>query len=156
MRKLYIILTLIISFSLSAHAQWLWDRNKMEKIKIDIKSLAYSNAYKSLIRQADKALSGGTYSVTYKKSVAPSGSKHDYVSLSRYWWPNPDKNDRMPYIFKDGQSNPELNEYDRNLLGTMCGAVNTLALAYFYSNDERYAAKAIELVRTWFLDEKTK
>jgi rhamnogalacturonyl hydrolase YesR len=156
MKKLYIILTLVISFSLSAHAQWLWDRNKMEKIKTDINSLAYSNAYKSLIREADRRLSGGTYSVTYKKAVAPSGSKHDYVSLSRYWWPNPEKEDRMPYVFKDGQSNPELNEYDRNPLGTMCSAVNTLALAYFYSNDERYAAKAMELVRTWFLDEKTK
>lgn len=156
MKKLYIILTLVISFSLSSHAQWLWDRDKMETIKTDINSLAYSNAYKALIKEAGRRLSGGTYSVTYKKAVAPSGSKHDYVSLSRYWWPNPKTKDGLPYINKDGQSNPGLNQYDRNLLGDMCGAVNTLALAYFYSNDERYAAKGTELIRVWFLNEKTK
>jgi hypothetical protein len=128
----------------------------METVKAGKNALAYSNAYKILIRQADRNLSGGTYSVTYKKTVAPSGSKHDYVSLSRYWWPNPETKNGLPYIYKDGQSNPELNQYDRNPLGDMCGAVNTLALAYFYSDEERYAAKATELIRVWFLDENTK
>ncbi|MBD8387173.1 alginate lyase family protein [Dysgonomonas sp. BGC7] len=156
MNRIYIIIITTICFSLNAHAQWLWNREKLESIKADVKSLAYFNAYGLLIQQADTKLSEGTYSVTYKKSIAPNGNRHDYVSLSRYWWPNPDTNNHLPYIYKDGQSNPELNQYDRNSLGDMCNAVNTLALAYFYSEEERYATKAIELLRTWFLNKETK
>src|SRR5690606_33847546 len=75
---------------------------------------------------------------------------------SRYWWPNPDTPSGLPYVYKDGQSNPELNQYDRNPLGRMCAAVSTLSLAYFYSDDERYAAKAAHIIRAWFLDRDTR
>ncbi len=71
MKKLYILLVLTVSFALSTQAQWLWNRDKMETVKAGKNTLAYSNAYKALIRQADRSLSGGTYSVTYKKAVAP-------------------------------------------------------------------------------------
>jgi len=156
MKKVYVILLTLLVIPFSINAQYLWDINTLKKIKADINSLAYSSSYKLLLKQADQQLSEGTYSVTYKKTIAPSGNKHDYVSLSRYWWPNPETETGIPYIFKDGQSNPELNQYDRNPLGRMCNAVNTLSLAYFYSNDERYAAKATELLRIWFLNKETK
>lgn len=156
MKRIYIITLILFIVPSIANAQWLWDINKLQEIKSNVKTIEYYSAYKSLLKQADQKLSGGTYSVTYKKSVAPSGDKHDYVSLSRYWWPDPQKEGGIPYIFKDGQSNPELNQYDRNPLGDMCYAVNTLSLAYFYSDDERYAAKAVELLRVWFLNDATK
>jgi len=76
--------------------------------------------------------------------------------LSRYWWPNPDTKNGLPYIYKDGQSNPELENYDRNVLGDMCNVVNTLSLAYFYTGEEKYAKKATEMLNTWFIDPKTK
>lgn len=151
-------LTLLVGFLSIAglKAQWIWDAQKMQTIKEHVNQAAYAPAYAALIAQADKALNGPIYSVTKKKGRAPSGDKHDYVSLSRYWWPNPETKDGLPYVFKDGQSNPELNGYDRNTLGDMCGAVNTLALAYFYSGDEKYADKAVQLVRVWFFDEETR
>lgn len=151
-------LTVLVGFLSIAglKAQWIWDAQKMQDIKEHVNQPAYAPAYATLIAQADRALHGPIYSVTTKKGQAPSGDKHDYVSLSRYWWPNPDTKDGMPYIFKDGQSNPELAAYDRNTLGDMCGAVNTLALAYFYSGQEKYADKAVQLVRTWFFDEDTR
>jgi len=151
-------LTLLVGFLSIAglKAQWIWDAQKMQTIKEHVNQPAYAPAYAALLAQADKALHGPIYSVTNKKGRAPSGDKHDYVSLSRYWWPNPETKDGLPYIFKDGQSNPELNGYDRNPLGDMCGAVNTLALAYFYSGEEKYADKAVQLVRVWFFDEETR
>lgn len=156
MKKISIlILVLFISFS-PIYAQWLWDINKLNEIKSNKHTFTYANAYQNILRQAEKELQGGVYSVTYKEILPPSGNKHDYVSLSRYWWPNPDTQDNLPYVFKDGQSNPDLDKYDRNRLGEMCSAVNTLSLAYFYSDDQRYADKAVELLRTWFLNKDTK
>ncbi len=38
----------------------------------------------------------------------------------------------------------------------MADAVNTLSLAYFYSEDERYAKKAVDLLKTWFLHDETR
>lgn len=151
-----LILLLISAIRYDLEAQWLWDVQKMHTIKSQLTSYAYATAYKTLISEADSALHRNAYSVTQKEGIAPSGDKHDYVSLSRYWWPNPDTSDRLPYIYKDGQSNPELNRYDRNTLGNMCAAVNTLSLAYFYSEEEKYARKAVELLRTWFLDKETR
>ncbi|MDR3188303.1 MAG: alginate lyase family protein [Prevotellaceae bacterium] len=138
------------------NALWMWDVNQLRAIKALLQTPAYSAAYQALLQQAERALQQKISSVTDKKKPPPSGDKHDYVSLSRYWWPNPQTADGLPYINKDGQSNPELNQYDRNRLGSMCAAVNTLALAYFYSNDERYAKKAGDILSAWFIAPDTR
>ncbi len=155
-RKICIILLLVSTITNNLQAQWLWDVQKMHTIKNRLASFKYATAYKTLLSQADEELNRNTYSVTQKEGIAPSGDKHDYVSLSRYWWPNPDTPDALPYIYKDGQSNPELNHYDRNTLGNMCSAVNTLSLAYFYSGEEKYARKAVGILRGWFVDRDTR
>lgn len=153
--KIFLLLVFVIC-SFTSQAQWLWDINTMKTIRDKKCTLSYSLAYQSLLRDAEEALKRPNYSVTYKGFTSARGNKHDYVSLSRYWWPNPQTADGMPYIHKDGQSNPELNKYDRNRLSDMCNAVNTLSLAYFYTHDERYATKAVQLIKTWFLNKETK
>ena len=155
-KKSCLILLLVVTTTYGLQAQWLWDVQKMQTIKSQLTSSTYAIAYRALMLQADRELHRKTYSVTQKEGTAPSGDKHDYVSLSRYWWPNPDTPDGLPYMNKDGQSNPELDRYDRNTLGRMCAAVNTLSLAFFYSGAEKYAQKAAEILRTWFLDEDTR
>lgn len=57
---------------------------------------------------------------------------------------------------KDGVVNPERNAYDKIPGSTMSEAVRALTLMYYYTNDEKYAQKAISLLRTWFLDDETK
>ena len=48
-------------------------------------------AYAKLLQQADELLvnltASGPFSVMNKTSTAPSGNKHDYISLSEYYWP---------------------------------------------------------------------
>lgn len=156
MKKFMICLSLFVMMSSIVQGQWLWDRNQMIAIKKELHTASYAAAYASLITSAEQEMLKKPYSVTQKKGIAPSGDKHDYVSLSRYWWPNPEHKDGMPYIFKDGQSNPELAHYDRNTLGDMCAAVQTLGLAYFYSGEEKYAQKAVNLLQVWFLNANTK
>ena len=55
-------------------------------------------AFASLVKDAENALKEGPYSVTHKERIAPSGDPHDYASYSRYWWPDPNKTDGLPYI----------------------------------------------------------
>lgn len=95
-------------------------------------------------------------SVMDKKMIADSGNKHDYFSMGPYWWPNPDGANGLPYIRKDGVSNPERNKTDAVPLSKMTNAVKTLVRAWFYSGDVKYADKAIEYLRVWFLNPETK
>lgn len=156
MKKIAIFFFFILSFMLNVNGQWLWDADKMATIKANINTLTYSSAYRLLLQEAEREMPKKPLSVTYKEGMPPSGDKHDYVSLSRYVWPDPSKPDGLPYIHRDGESNPELARYDRNTLGDMCQSVNTLSLAYYFSGDERYAAKATELIRVWFLNKDTR
>ena len=105
---------------------------------------------------ADKALHDKPWNVTDKPMVAPSGDKHDYVSLASYFWPNPNTADGLPYVNRDGQLNPEGKQYDNIRLLKMCDAVETLSLAYYLTAEERYAQRVAEQVRVWFLDESTR
>ncbi len=155
-KRLYLFCLFFLSFGICAQAQWLWDADKLKEIKEHIHTPVYSAAYASLIKDADAKLSLAPFSVTFKEGLAPSGDKHDYVSLSRYVWADPSKPDGLPYIHRDGESNPELNKYDRNPLGNMSAAVTTLSLAYFYSGNEAYAQKAVEFLRVWFLNKDTR
>ena len=107
-------------------------------------------------KDADKALELKPPSVVEKDFNPPSGDKHDYASLSPYWWPDPSKPDGKPYIRKDGEFNPERDKYDEPRMTTLADAVGDLSLAYYFTGDEKYAAKAKELIRVWFFDEKTR
>jgi hypothetical protein len=112
---------------------------------------------KSLLAKADQALKRGPYTVTGKQRVPPSGDKHDYISQAPYWWPDPSKPDGKPYIQKDGLVNPETNELkDDENLAAMCHDVKDLALGYYFSGNEQYAAHATKLLGTFFLDPATR
>jgi len=50
-----------------------------------------SEAAKYVIREADKYLTTKLVTVMDKPMTPPSGDKHDYMSMGRYWWPDPKK-----------------------------------------------------------------
>ena len=112
----------------------------------------------SLIAEADKALKSGPYSVTFQKTkLAPSGDKHDYVSQAPYWWADSSKPDGKPYIRKDGRINPERNQSkDYGQLGQLHGNIKQLALAWYFTENEKYAKKTAELMKVWFIDTATR
>jgi hypothetical protein len=113
-------------------------------------------AVAELRKRADEELKTEPLTIVNKPQAPPSGDKHDYVSMAPYFWPDPSKPDGVPYIRRDGRVNPERNKYDRPLLGKMSHAVGTLGLAYYLTDDERYAAHAANLMRVWFLDPATR
>ena len=170
MKKNYqvIVLVALLSFSCNNSES---DNNQAETILMEAENLANAKllienndsklrfAFNQLIQEAEMALKENPVSVTDKKKLPPSGNKHDYASYSRYWWPDPHEPSGLPYIRLDGETNPDsqsLEYSDRQRIGTLGFNTETLGLAYYLTGKEKYAIKAAEFLRTWFLDEETR
>ncbi len=134
-----------------------WDYNHMTEVKRSIKrnTSEYYPAFERLIKEAEKSLNQGPYSVTFKKTTPPGGTKNDYMSQGPYWWPDTTKPDGLPYIRHDGVRNPE-SGIDRLQLGNLISDVRDLSLAWFFTGDKKYANKAASLLRVWFIQPETK
>jgi len=117
-----------------------------------------SPALDALRREADEWCVKGPYTVTDKTFTPSSGDKHDYVSLGLYWWPDPASKDGLPYIRRDGEVNPEgVGEaFDRVRMEAMTIGVETLALAWYLTGEEKYSHRAALYITTWFLDPATR
>lgn len=151
-------ITLMFLLSLFMFSVWtvngqphIWNLKNLDKAKI-----LYTQSSELIVRNADKELKKTLVTVMDKGMIPPSGDKHDYISMGKYWWPNPETSDGLPYIRKDGVSNPEIDKYDRGSLGTMAKSVTNLSLAYYLTSDEKYAEKAVENLRIWFIDKGTR
>nr|WP_297919376.1 alginate lyase family protein [uncultured Allomuricauda sp.] len=136
------------------------DHEKLVLVKESIRdnSKEYLPAYQNVLKQADRALMEGPFSVMQKKQVAASADKHDYLSLAPYWWPDPEKEDGLPWIRKDGIVNPMTKgeNVDDPVKDRMFNNVRALSLAYFFSGKRRYAKKIKQLLKVWFLDKGTR
>ena len=112
-------------------------------------------ALKEIVEDADAALQQAVANVVDEGALPPSGDPHDYYSYSPYWWPNPENPDG-PYIWRDGEVNPDRITSDVSRIEAMVARVTSLVPAWYYTGEERYAESAVEQLRAWFLDPATK
>ncbi|TWU24565.1 alginate lyase family protein [Bythopirellula polymerisocia] len=137
----------------------IWEGTQLTKLKQDLDDPTpeLQGAAKMLRQQAEDALGNKSYSVTYNAHVPPSGDKHDYASFGAYWWPDPSKPDGLPFIRRDGVTNYKQKKLgDKVHFGEFTKDVESLSLAYYYFEDERYARHAIHLIDDWFLNPETR
>lgn len=90
------------------------------------------------------------------KILPPSNDVRDYISLSRYWWPDSTKKDGLPYVRHDGKVNPEIDSYmSEKAMVRMANAVDCLSLLYFVTGKSVYAEHCARYLRAWFTDSIT-
>jgi hypothetical protein len=147
--KIVISVLILVTGSIQSQTR-IWNQEILKKAKTSM-----SNATDKIFKEADHALSTDITTVMDKDIVPPGGDKHDYISMGKYWWPDP-KNPTGPYIRHDGHVNPEVEKFDRAALGNMAKSVTSLSLAYYLTSNEKYAAKAVRNLRIWFLNPATK
>ena len=154
-------LLIVVMISVTSRVTWaaangtrlfLFDADLLSTLQQDSEALA------TLREHAQQALHNPLYTVTDKESVPASGDVQDYYSLGPYWWPNPQSEDGLPYVRRDGKRNPDINELagDNRRLVAMSRDVTALALAYHITGDTRYAGKARAQLHSWFIHPTTR
>ncbi|MGZ8412988.1 MAG: alginate lyase family protein [Gemmatirosa sp.] len=142
----------------AAPALVLWRSDQIEKARQRLRSgdASLRPAYDALIADAQRAMTAGPWAVTDKQLLPPSGDKRDYQSFGPYWWPDSTKPNGLPFIRRDGVVNAVTRaSSDSPRLYALTDAVETLALAHYFSGEARYAQRAGMLLRRFFLDSAT-
>ena len=109
-----------------------------------------------VLAAAERALSAAPLTITAYPAKLSEGGRNDFYSNGDYWWPDPAKPDGLPYIRRDGQTNPENFAQHRHALNTFRDQVAALAAAYRLTREEKYAAQAVRLLDVFLLDPATR
>ncbi len=158
MRNLWIALLWLYSALSVANDPAFLSLNDLQRVKQQLAQHHAApptlDAWHQLKQQADNALKHPNPSVTDKGMLPPSGSKQDYLSLSAYWWPDDSSADGLPWQRRDGEVNPasKNEQSDGVRLARFTADFQALTLAWYFSGDQRYADKALAMMRHWFID----
>ncbi len=109
-----------------------------------------------ILKAAHAALKVEPITITTHRAELSEGGPQDFYSNGDYWWPDPTKPNGLPYIQRDGESNPNNFAHHRMAVRNLRDAVAALAAAYKITGDEKYVSKSVELLRVFFLDSKTR
>jgi hypothetical protein len=109
-----------------------------------------------ILQAAAVALKQEPVSITAFRAKLTDGGPNDFYSNGDYWWPNPNTTNSLPYVQRDGQTNPENFTAHRQAVRQLSDAVAALGAAYKITGDDRFAKKSAALLKVFFLDEKTR
>lgn len=143
MKKLFILIICSFLFSPSMKAQ-----------PILFKKLG-TLLSKDILAKANEDLKSKPITVTSYQSERSAGGVHDFFSEADYWWPDA-LNPSGPYIQKDGQTNPANFSEHRLAMIRFSQMVGNLTSAYLLTKDNKFALKAIQHCKAWFVDTASK
>lgn len=114
--------------------------------------------YEELQSDAEAALAQGPLSVIQKNRTPPSGDKRDYLSIAPYWWPDPEAENQLPWIWRDGEINPKTrgNHVDLGRKGQLFKSVKSLAAMAYLTGDAKYGTAADEILHHWFVNPESR
>jgi Alginate lyase len=107
-----------------------------------------------ILKAASAALALEPITITKFRAKLSEGGANDFYSNGDYWWPNPNTTNGLPYVKRDGESNPNNFIQHRLVIRSLRDAVAALGAAYKITGDDRYVKKSVELLRVFFLDSK--
>jgi len=108
-----------------------------------------------VLRDANRYVDQKPVTVTASRSARSAGGLHDFFSEGDYWWPDP-KNPGGPYLRRDGMSNPDNFDDHRRALMRFSVQAPALAAAWRLTGDKRYANRAADHLRAWFVNPQTR
>jgi hypothetical protein len=141
-----------LGFMLLLFAFWAAAAIGAEKVAIDVAAIDRAR----ILKAAEAALKQPPVSVTQFTAKLSEGGPHDFYSNGDYWWPDPARTNGLPYIQRDGQSNPGNFNHHRQMVKELHLAVAALGAAYKITGDDRYVARAAALLKVFFLDPETR
>jgi len=108
-----------------------------------------------VLTAADKYLAEVPVTITSSTSPRSGGGKHDFFSEGDYWWPD-SANLAGPYVQRDGMTNPDNFIAHRKAMVRFSIQSAALTAAYKITHKKKYAIKAIEHFKAWFVNDETK
>lgn len=113
-----------------------------------------------ILRAADAALGMAPVTIVKTASALSPGNVNDYYSNGDYWWPNPATADGLPFVRRDGQSNPGNFNDHRLAVRALRDAVAALAGAALISKSDpaaqQYLEKMAQLLAVFFVHPHTR
>ncbi len=109
-----------------------------------------------ILQAAQQHLNQSPLHITDAPAPMSEGTPNDFYSNGDYWWPNPDTPDGLPYIRRDGESNPNAFLEHRRIMRAVRTTVSALTAAYCMTNEEAYAQQAVRWLVAFFLDDNTR
>lgn len=119
----------------------------------DIKPKWYNQEW--ILEKAQEALKAPVLHITDVQCARSEGGIHDYYSNGDYWWPDPDTADGLPYIHRDGRTNPDNFNGHRIIMRQMRTNVVFLTCGYLLTGEVGYAQRAARHLQEFFLDDAT-
>jgi hypothetical protein len=109
-----------------------------------------------VLAAADAFLLEPPVTITAFKAEKSAGGVHDYFSQADYSWPDPAKPDGLPYVNRDGWSNPDIFSRHRWAMVRLARGVGALGAAFKITGERKYADHAVAHLRAWFVDPATR
>jgi len=126
--------------------------NTAAKVVVDVAAIDHDR----ILKWAANAMIVEPITITAFHAKLSEGGANDFYSNGDYWWPNPATADGLPYIKRDGETNPNNFNEHRKCIWKLKDSVAALGAAYKITGDDKYAKKAAELLKVFFVDPETR
>jgi hypothetical protein len=138
----------------AAAARTAWARTSRSE-RSDAYRLVATTDRERILEAAAEYVTQTPLTITAFPTTRSAGNLHDFYSQADYFWPNPN-DPNGPYINRDGQSNPDNFDDHRKVMVRLSIQMPALTAAWLLTGDSRYARRACDHLRAWFVTAETR